>query len=154
MKPEMRIGEIEAHRYWILTNYEGKKLFSPNKSKGWNPGEPHEGERPSRDSHYFRGVYAFKDRAVMYEWLARHDVLEALRDNWWRCGNEGDGFFKPVALVTGTIRMWGRVEEGPRGYTAQYARVIGLDQINYGPAFEQWLDRSPDLVLARQRYEV
>ena len=137
MKREFRVGEIEAHRYWMLCE-DG--LFSPHTGVEWQDNQLEgkwAGMTLPGEKRFWRGVYAIKDAAVMREWLARDYVLQALRDKWFRPGLWFNPS-KPIGLVTGTVALWGYVEEGRQGYAGQHARVLELDQLNRGPAFTGW----------------
>lgn len=136
---EFKVGEIEAHRYWMLCE---TGLYSPHTGVEWSDARLEgrwAGMALPDKPRFFRGVHAIKDVDEMYAWLARDDVLQGIRDQWFRSGLWFNPC-KPIGLVTGTVRLWGYVEEGRRGYAAQHARVLRLDQINRGPKFAKWED--------------
>jgi len=139
-----KAGEIVAYRYWIACE---KGVFSPHTCVGWRTdGEAMENYNASGG----HGIYAIKSLAEMHKWLSREDVIQSFRDNWW---NGPFGFFKPLGLITGKVRLWGHVEEHKTGYTSQYARIVSLDEYMSGPEFKNW-ETSEVLDKMREIYKV
>lgn len=99
---DVKVGEILAYRGWTVCSPPslGLLLASLAHSDVWIPNVPMEG---APHGHLDGpGVYAFKTRK--------------------ECDDQV-GF----AYVRGTVKLWGDIVEHEKGYRAQYAKIVSLD---------------------------
>jgi hypothetical protein len=98
----IRAGEVRAYRCWYLGD-DGflKSVYMDHIV--WRPGQPMEGD-PNQS---MQGVHAFKTRLGACQYMG--DELADTR------------------IVSGTVDLWGEVREHERGYRAQYAKIVSID---------------------------
>lgn len=110
----VRAGEIVAWRAWWWC--VGQKLYSVSAEVEWVPDGIMEGD-PGLNCF---GVHAFKTRARLErECFPAHRLV--------------------YKLVTGTVYLWGDIQEHEFGYRAQFAKIRSID---YAPSrIKLWLLR-------------
>lgn len=114
----MTVADVIGWRCWKL---HGAHLCSWAAGAIWIPGEVMEGN-PDRESE---GIHAFDSLAEALKMVAGGTVS-----------------------VVGRVQVWGRVVRHERGLRAEYARIVGIDDIVGGPPM--W-SADYDRALARLR---
>jgi hypothetical protein len=104
-------GEIRAWRVWMVAGRFLESLFNPTI---WPAGKP---LRAERFTDYENGIHA---------WRSRDEALAY-----------GEFIGAPTEVrILGQVDLWGTVIEHERGYRAEYAQVVSLDEVI---APEPWL---------------
>lgn len=112
-------GEIIGYRCWRIQ--EGI-LRSVYQSDFWFPNQPLEGrELGDWDS---RGIHAWKDAASKEYHNYIRSYLNSPENDLLTRARHG---YDRLAMVTGTVYLWGDVVEHERGYRAEFARIRSLD---------------------------
>ncbi len=129
LKPETTWGEIEAFRVWRIFNAE-PRLISSYTAHEWEPGGVMKAHQELRD---FDGDW---DRTGVHAWKSMVEVVE----HGARIARSGDG----STLAFGRVKLWGDVVEHQRGYRAEFARIIGIDDLVKFECNEMYYDMSKD----------
>jgi hypothetical protein len=137
------VGEIVGHRYWVVS-WDGN-LFGPHSWRHWHPDEAMSGE-VSSSGHV--GVYALKTRDLVERFVANVTARRELAKTW-----RSPPLLPPqqghVALVVGTVSLWGTIWEHETGFRAQFGRVRTIDEWFEGEEFDQ--RRTEGVLLHRLR---
>jgi hypothetical protein len=137
------VGEIVGHRYWVVS-WDGN-LFGPHSWRHWHPDEAMSGE-VSKSGHV--GVYALKTRDLVERFVANVTARRELAKTW-----RSPPLLPPqqghVALVVGTVSLWGTIWEHETGFRAQFGRVRTIDEWFEGEEFDQ--RRTEGVLLHRLR---
>lgn len=114
---EMKVGEILAYRCWRLSEGYLRSVYMRDE---WNPSEIMEGR--GIDDWSERGIHAWKDlNSRQFNDYVR-GYLEVSRDPW-----RAPRTPNPVAIVTGSVLLWGDVVEHEHGYRAEFAKINSID---------------------------
>ncbi|MBR0874760.1 hypothetical protein JQ633_30690 [Bradyrhizobium tropiciagri] len=142
------IGEIVGHRYWVVSWDEN--LFGPHSWRHWHPDEPMSGNT-SRGGH--PGVYALKSRKLVSSFIASASARRELA-RMWRSPPllPSPDHSASVALVVGTVSLWGTVWEHEHGFRAEFGRVRTIDEWLTGEEFEQCRTDGALLERVRAKY--
>ncbi len=126
-RADMQVFDLIGWRVWRLTS--SGHLMSLSASAVWLPGEPMAGEV---GDHNGRGVHVFKGRAPAIAEIAQ----------------------QPGPFVVGSVILWGDVVEHERGYRAERAKIVSLDDVIL-PNASPWSDEcGKALAFLRKRYGV
>lgn len=139
----IRAGEIIGHRLWLLVEAGGQQhLRSLAHHRLWAPGETVEGDTSAIVNSWgpiYGGTYAFKDRGDCNMEIAFF-ATELMRVGG-RLAIMGDVFGDPgaicIAVVVGTVKMWGEVVEHETGYRAEFAKLQSIDELYGGGDIEE-----------------
>jgi len=136
-------GEIIGYRAWRVWWERPDKPFlgALHRTVYWMPGEPMQGSLHADDNG---GVFAYKLSGLVMGHLAET-----------RAGQKGQIY------ALGTVKMWGTVYEHEYGYRAEFAKVVGIDDVlsdakrSRWPRKKDWRPSSAFILAAlRQRYGV
>lgn len=106
----IKLGEIIGYRVWLIA--AGGYLKSCSADAVWAPGETMEGDI-GKDGHGL-GVHAWKSKSLMLQY---------------------GGIHAGTNCVVGSVRLWGEIVQHERGYRAQYASILSLDDV-IAPGYE------------------
>jgi hypothetical protein len=98
----IRAGEVKAYRCWYLGD-DGFLTSVFQDHVVWQPGKPMEGD----PNQVMQGVHAFKTRLGACQYMGDEEA--------------------DTKIVSGTVELWGEVREHARGYRAQYAKIVSID---------------------------
>lgn len=122
----IRAGEIIAPRGWFVSPV-GLLTSIYKREHVWRPGEPMTG-----DVRGEYGVHAFKAGAYLEQYIRSYRlhlaVIRAEREMMAQCGY-GGAPMPPSVFAIGTVALWGEVIEHERGYRAEFAKIIAIDEV-------------------------
>lgn len=122
LAPEQTFGEITAFRVWRIRDSTGLLTSSFRTEHTWKPQEVLQSHKKPEP---FDSVAAFSKKVGIHAWKSVFEVSEyaaAFLDSW------SDSWYDGVrGAVIGRVHLWGEVIEHERGYRAEFARIISID---------------------------
>lgn len=119
--PEQTFGEITAFRVWRICSKTGLLVSSFKTEHTWHPQkvlEAHAKPNPHDSS-------GWSEKVGIHAWKSVFEVAEYtkgfLDDSYGQYGNGIHG------AVIGRVHLWGEVIEHERGYRAEFAKIISID---------------------------
>lgn len=119
--PEQTFGEITAFRVWRICNKTGLLTSSFKIEHTWHPQkvlEAHAKPLPHDSSDW-------SEKVGIHAWKSVFEVAEYAKgflvDPYGQYGNDIHG------AVIGRVHLWGEVIEHERGYRAEFAKIISID---------------------------
>lgn len=134
----VRTGELIGHRLWWVVPENGElHLSSLAHRRLWVPGETIIGDLNEMVCGIIRaiwgGVYSFFNaadaHAEMIAAVAELDDLRKRRTSGWIISGWSP-YYEAIAVVSGTIKMWGDVIEHERGWRSEFAKLASIDAVH------------------------
>lgn len=132
---EQTFGEIIAFRIWRVR--PKGLLVSAYTDHVWKPGQVMKAHQRVRDREEH-----LQDKTGVHGWKSVFEVVEYGQAMWKHQNGYSviqDRYIEPPTLVIGRVKLWGDVVEHERGYRAEFARIVSLDDCQRrGPNEMQW----------------